>query len=77
MPFYRYECEACGAIFKKLVMDGNASFVFCPECGSQATHRLVPRVGVLYKGKGYYATDYEKKHSPSEEKTSSCEEDEK
>lgn len=74
MPFYRYECDACGAIFKKLLMNGDTLSISCPECGSQKTHRLLPRVGVVYKGSGFHTTDYRKKRrtsSTTEEKTSS------
>ncbi len=77
MPFYRYECDDCGAVFKKLHMNGNTLSVSCPECGSQTTHRLVPRVGVVYKGSGFHTTDYRKKRSgssTSEGKTSSSSE---
>jgi len=74
MPFYRYECDDCGAIFKKLHMNGHSPRISCPECGSQETRRLVPRVGVVYKGSGFHTTDYRKKprtSSTSEEKPSS------
>jgi len=74
MPFYRYECDDCGAVFKKLQMNGDSPHISCPECGSQTTYRLVPRVGVVYKGSGFHATDYRRKRkssSTSEEKTSS------
>lgn len=74
MPFYRYECEACGAVFKKLLMNGDVLSVSCPECGSQKTHRLLPHVGVVYKGSGFHTTDYRRKRkssSTSEEKPSS------
>ena len=65
MPFYRYECDACGAIFKKLLMNGDLSSISCPECGSRTTHRLLPRVGVVYKGSGFHTTDYRRKRGKS------------
>jgi len=71
MPFYRYQCETCGAEFKKLYMNGNTASVLCPECKSRATYRLLPRIGVVYKGKGYYTTDYERSSGVSGEKGSS------
>lgn len=73
MPFYRYECNDCGAVFKKLHMNGDSLRISCPECGSETTHRLVPRVGVVYKGSGFHTTDYRRKgkgSSTPEEKTS-------
>ena len=71
MPFYRYECDDCGTVFKKLLMNGESPCISCPECGSQTTHRLVPRVGVVYKGSGFHSTDYRRKRkaaTTSEEK---------
>jgi putative FmdB family regulatory protein len=62
MPFYRYECEACGSVFKVLEQNGNASLPVCPECEGRRARRLLPRIGVIYKGSGYYATDYRAKN---------------
>lgn len=61
MPFYRYECEDCGFEFKILHVNGNKEKAICPQCGSEQVKRLLPRIGVIYKGNGYYATDYRKK----------------
>jgi len=61
MPFYRYECENCGFEFKILQVNGEKEQVVCPQCGSNNVRRLLPRVGVIYKGNGYYTTDYRKK----------------
>ncbi len=61
MPFYRYECENCGFEFKILHVNGNKEKAVCPQCGSEQVKRLLPRIGVIYKGNGYYTTDYRKK----------------
>jgi len=61
MPFYRYECEDCGFEFKILHVNGNKEEPICPQCGSTRVRRLLPRIGVVYKGSGYYNTDYRKK----------------
>ena len=58
MPFYRYQCETCGHVFKVLQNNGDKPSVRCPKCGGENTHRLLPRIGVIYKGNGYYTTDY-------------------
>ncbi len=57
MPFYRYQCDGCGAKFKVLQQNGDQPIATCPECGQETTCRLAPRVGVIYKGGGYYTTD--------------------
>jgi len=61
MPFYRYECLDCGESFKVLHQNGDQEPAVCPACGSSRTRRLLPRIGVVYKGSGYYSTDYRRK----------------
>ncbi len=57
MPFFRYRCRSCGAEFKVL-QRGNDKMATCLECDSRSLDRLLPRVGVIYKGNGYHSTDY-------------------
>jgi putative FmdB family regulatory protein len=63
VPFYRYECEACGEVFRVLHRNGDdtEADTKCPQCGGTRTKRLLPRIGVIYKGSGYYSTDYRNK----------------
>jgi len=68
MPFYRYACESCGETFRELHLNGDTAPVVCPVCGGRETRRLLPRIGVLYKGSGYYTTDYRKKRSTTSDK---------
>ena len=60
MPFHRYECGNCGDQFRILHRDpaGIEDGGVCPRCGSLRARRLLPRIGVIYKGSGYYSTDY-------------------
>jgi len=69
MPFYRYECQACASIFKVLQPSGCSTSPTCQQCGSCKVKRLLPRIGVIYKGNGYYTTDHrEKKGSTTADK---------
>lgn len=63
MPFFRYQCCSCGAEFKVL-QRGNDKMATCLECGSRSLDRLLPRVGVIYKGNGYHSTDYRTTRTP-------------
>lgn len=65
MPIYRYECGECGCVFKVLQHNGNGSLTVCPQCGGRKAKRLLPRIGVIYKGSGYYTTDYRSKTKAS------------
>ena len=58
MPFYRYECDRCKNEFRVLRHNAKEELAACPLCGSRQTSRLLPRIGVIYKGSGYYSTDY-------------------
>ena len=70
MPIYRYQCLECDTTFKVLQRDGNETSAVCPECGGEKTKRLLPRVGVIYKGSGYYSTDYRGKRGKAEKEIS-------
>lgn len=65
MPFYRYECGNCGEQFRVLHRNGDDTeeVTKCPHCGSAEVERLLPRIGVIYKGSGYYNTDYRNKRT--------------
>jgi putative FmdB family regulatory protein len=57
MPFHRYACRRCDASFRILRRKSEEGRPVCPHCGGE-TEKLPPRIGVVYKGTGYYATDY-------------------
>ncbi len=67
MPIYRYECKRCGAEFRVLVSRGDGALIRCTACGSHEVTRLLPRFGVVYKGSGFYTTEYRRKPSGSSE----------
>jgi predicted nucleic acid-binding Zn ribbon protein len=40
----------------------------CPECGKEELHRLIGTgSGIIFKGSGFYETDYKKKTPPPSE----------
>ncbi|MEM7202527.1 MAG: zinc ribbon domain-containing protein [Planctomycetota bacterium] len=59
MPTYDYECQACGHQFE-LFQSMTASVKRkCPECSKLKLQRLIgPGAGFLFKGDGFYITDY-------------------
>lgn len=73
MPFYRYECAKCRSEFRVLRQNDDEDTVLCPRCGSAKTHRLLPRIGVIYKGKGYYSTDYRKTKNDNASRSTTAE----
>ena len=57
MPIYGYECEECGHRFELYRSLSDPPLTDCPECGGKVRKLLYP-VGVIFKGSGFYTTDY-------------------
>ena len=65
MPTYTYECQACGNAFDELQGMTDAKLTKCPKCRKNKLVRLIGGgSGMIFKGSGFYETDYKKK-SPS------------
>lgn len=62
MPIYSYKCSNCEKIFDKFEKPGSISKVKCPDCDSEAL-RIFSPVGIVFKGSGFYSTDYNSKSS--------------
>jgi putative FmdB family regulatory protein len=59
MPTYEYQCDACGHRFEKFQSITAAPIKKCPECGKSKVRRLIGTgAGLLFKGSGFYITDY-------------------
>src|SRR5437868_21737 len=58
MPTYDYKCPKCGTEFQlvqKITAKGGAK---CPKCGIKAERQLSGGAGLVFKGSGFYLTDY-------------------
>lgn len=74
MPTYDYVCDACEHEFEHFQSIKDAPLRKCPECGKMKLRRLIgPGAAVIFKGSGFYETDYRKKSGKKtgSEKTSS------
>ncbi len=73
MPTYEYECSKCGKTFDLFQMMKDDPITKCPDCKGKV-HRLLGRgSGIIFKGTGFYETDYKKKSgSPSSCDSSKC-----
>ena len=58
MPTYEYECEKCGITFEKFQNITAEPIKKCPECGGPVKRLIGAGAGVIFKGSGFYATDY-------------------
>lgn len=59
MPTYDYVCEACGHALEIFQSMTEAPKRKCPKCGKQKLKRQLGKGGgILFKGSGFYQTDY-------------------
>lgn len=76
MPTYDYECSACGHRFEQVQSMKDAPIKKCPECKKAKARRLIGGgAGILFKGSGFYQTDYRSskyQESAKADKPSSC-----
>ncbi len=68
MPIYTYKCKSCGEIFEKMKSMGSNGTEVCQICKSEAVRMFSP-AGIIFKGSGFYTTDY--KSNSSKNSTSS------
>lgn len=62
MPTYEYACTKCGHAFEAFQSMKDEPLKQCPKCRKQALKRLVGGgAGLIFKGSGFYITDYKKK----------------
>ena len=59
MPIYGYRCTICGEEIEVLQAMSAAPLTICELCGGRLEKKLYP-VGVLFKGSGFYSTDYKR-----------------
>lgn len=59
MPTYEYICGDCGYEFERFQSITAGALRKCPDCGKSTLKRLVGiGSGIIFKGSGFYQTDY-------------------
>ncbi|MGH7459107.1 MAG: FmdB family zinc ribbon protein [Longimicrobiaceae bacterium] len=58
MPTYEYLCRACGHHFEKFQRMSDEPVAECSECGVKVERKLSGGAGLIFKGSGFYITDY-------------------
>jgi putative FmdB family regulatory protein len=59
MPTYEYECPS-GHVFEKFQRMTDKPRAKCPVCGKRGTRKISGGAGLVFKGSGFYITDYGK-----------------
>ena len=77
MPTYEYKCPKCGTEFEAFQKITSKPGAKCPKCGAKATRQMSAGAGLVFKGSGFYLTDYgrsgQKARQESESASSSAE----
>ena len=59
MPTYDYLCQGCEHEFEQFQSITSNPLRKCPECGKMQLKRLIGSgAGIIFKGSGFYETDY-------------------
>lgn len=72
MPTYDYVCDNCGDKFETFQSIKDDPLKKCAKCGHETLRRLIGGgAGLIFKGSGFYLTDYKNKPADSSSKSSS------
>ena len=63
MPTYDYKCENCDHMFEYFQAMSDLPLKKCPECSGKIRRLVSGGSGLIFKGSGFYLTDYAKKKS--------------
>jgi len=58
MPTYEYECKKCGHRFDRFQKMSDKPVSKCPECKGKVSRIIGLGGGVIFKGAGFYTTEY-------------------
>jgi len=60
VPTYEYECQECGKVFDAFQKMSDSPLSTCPdeECKGNVKRLIGKGAGFIFKGPGFYATDY-------------------
>lgn len=58
MPTYDYRCMVCDYQFEEFQKMTDETLKECPKCGGTVKRLIGPGAGPIFKGSGFYQTDY-------------------
>jgi putative FmdB family regulatory protein len=64
MPTYEYKCQTCGYTFRKFQSMKDKPVEKCPKCDGKVRRLIGSGAAVIFKGSGFYATDYATNNAP-------------
>ncbi len=58
MPTYEYRCKHCGHHFEEFQSVTDKPLAICPKCSGELQRLITGGSGLIFKGSGFYITDY-------------------
>lgn len=77
MPTYEYYCTSCGFEFEEFQSIASEPIQICPQCSGHVQRKISGGGGLIFKGTGFYITDYKNKKTTTKTPTSKPESKEK
>ncbi|MDH5656511.1 MAG: zinc ribbon domain-containing protein [Spirochaetia bacterium] len=71
MPTYSYQCADCGHVYDAFQSMKDEPHTECPECKGKVERLIGAGSGILFKGSGFYVTDYKSSSGSASTKTDS------
>lgn len=68
MPTYEYECRECSHRFELFQNMTAPPVSICPKCKGPVKRLIGNGAGIIFKGSGFYETDYKRKGKPEDAK---------
>jgi len=73
MPTYEYKCNNCNYVFEMTQKMSDEPIKICPKCGKDIKRLIGSGAGTIFKGSGFYHTDYKNKPAANPGKKNSSE----
>ncbi|HGY57094.1 MAG TPA: zinc ribbon domain-containing protein [Caldithrix abyssi] len=70
MPTYEYVCNDCHKEFEEFQSITAPPLQTCPFCGGSVTRKISAGSGLVFKGSGFYITDYKNNNGNGKKETS-------
>jgi len=70
LPTYDYKCLKCNKSFEFFQYMKDEPLKNCPDCNGEVKRLIGAGAGTIFKGTGFYQTDYKNLSKPSDTKTS-------
>ena len=71
MPTYSYRCPKCGHQYDRFQKINDSSRAKCPECHALGERQITGGAGIVFKGSGFYVTDYKRAGEKTADKAKS------